>query len=105
MKPLLNELKRYSPVDSTPLVVCPNRCIQQHKVFDGVAARGKTSMGWFLGFKLHLVVNDQGELLACQLTPGNIDDRVPVPILSKRLYGKLFGDRGSVSRPLFEQLW
>jgi hypothetical protein len=56
-------------VDSTPLAVCNNRRIKQHKVFDGVAARGKTSMGWFYGFKLHLVVNDQGELLACQLTP------------------------------------
>jgi hypothetical protein len=52
-----------------------------------------------------LVVNDQGELLACQLTSGNVDDRSPVPILSKRLFGKLFGDRGYVSRPLFEQLW
>ena len=62
-------------------------------------------MGWFYGFKLHLVVNDQGELLACQLTLGNVDDRGPVPILSKRLFGKLFGDRGYVSRSLFEQLW
>ena len=92
-------------IDSTSLAVCHNRRIQQHKVFEGIAARGRTSMGWFYGFKLHLVVNDQGELLACQLTPGNVDDRVPVPILSKRLFGKLFGDRGYVSRPLFEQLW
>ena len=61
-------------------------------------------MGWFHGFKLHLVVNDQGELLVCQLTPGNVDDRTPVPILSKRLFGKLFGDRGYVSQPLFAQL-
>ena len=92
-------------VDSTSLAVCHNRRIPQHKVFAGVAARGKTSMGWFYGFKLHLVVNDQGELLASQLTPGNVDDRTPVPILSKRLFGKLFGDRGYISRPLFEQLW
>jgi len=92
-------------VDSTSLAVCHQRRIPQHKVFAGIAARGKTSMGWFYGFKLHLVVNDQGELLASQLTPGNVDDRVPVPILSKRLFGKLFGDRGYISRPLFEQLW
>ena len=91
-------------VDATALAVCHNRRIPQHKVFEGIAARGKTSMGWFYGFKLHLVVNDQGELLACQLTPGNVDDRGPVPILSKRLFGKLFGDRGYISRPLFEQL-
>ena len=92
-------------IDSTPLVVCHNRRIPQHKVFAEVAARGKTSMGWFYGFKLHLVVNDQGELLACQLTPGNGDDRTPVPILSKQLFGKLFGDRGYISKKLCEQLW
>jgi hypothetical protein len=61
-------------VDSTPLAVCHNRRIQQHRVFEGVAARGKASMGWFYGFKLHLVVNDQGELLAGLLTPGNVND-------------------------------
>jgi hypothetical protein len=92
-------------VDSTPLAVCHNRRIQQHKIFEGLAARGKTSMGWFYNFILHLVVNDQGELLAYQLTTGNVDERVPVPILSKRLVVKLFSDRGYVSRRLFEQLW
>lgn len=91
-------------IDSTPLAVCHNRRIQQHKVFAGLAARGKTSMGWFYGFKLHLVVNDQGQLLGCQLTPGNVDDRSPVPTLAKQLFGKLFGDRGYVSKPLCKQL-
>ena len=62
-------------------------------------------MGWFNGFKLHLVVNDQGELLAIQLTPGNFDDRRPVPTLAKRLWGKLFGDKGYISKKLFEPLW
>ena len=65
-------------IDATALAVCHNRRINQHKVFDGVAARGKCSVGWFYGFKLHLVVNDCGELLAMRLTPGNVDDRVPV---------------------------
>ena len=51
-------------IDSSALAVCDNRRIHSHKVFDGWAARGKTSMGWFFGFKLHLVVNDRGELLA-----------------------------------------
>ena len=55
-------------------------------------------MGWFYGFKLHLIVNDQGELLAVQLTPGNIDDRKPVPQMSKKLWGKLVGDRGYLSQ-------
>ena len=62
-------------------------------------------MGWFYGFKLHLAVNDQGDLLACCLTPGNVDDRQPVPHLVKRLRGKLIGDRGYVSAPLTQVLF
>lgn len=80
-------------VDSTPLAVCHNRRIPRHKVFDDLAARGKTSMGWFYGFKLHLVVNDRGELLAVALTPGNTDDRHPVPQLARELFGKLLAIR------------
>ena len=91
-------------VDATSLAVCRNQRIHQHRVFDGIAARGKTSMGWFYGFKLHLVANDRGELLACQLTPGNVDDRKPVPTLVQRLFGKLVGDKGYISQPLVEQL-
>lgn len=91
-------------VDATPLAVCRTQRIHRHKVFQGIAARGKTSMGWFYGFKLHLVANDRGELLACQLTPGNVDDRKPVPTLAKRLCGKLFGDKGYISQKLTAQL-
>ena len=92
-------------IDSTPLSVCHNRRIPRHKVFRGIAARGKGSMGWFYGFKLHLVVNQYGQVLAFWLTPGNVDDRQPVPQLAQKLFGKLFGDRGYLSHPLFEQLW
>jgi hypothetical protein len=60
-------------VDSTPLTVCRNQRIHQHKVFTDVAAPGKTIMGWFFGFKLHVVINERGELLGCQSTPGNVD--------------------------------
>lgn len=91
-------------VDSTPIKVCHNRRIQRHKVFSGIAARGKTTMGWFFGFKLHLVVNDCGELLSFQLTPGNVDDRTPVPILAKDLIGKLFADKGYISKTLQTEL-
>ncbi len=59
-------------------------------------------MGWFYGFKLHLIVNDVGELLALHLTPGNVDDRRPLEAMSKDLYGKLFGDKGYLSQALFE---
>jgi hypothetical protein len=91
-------------IDATAIVVCHNRRIYSHKVFKKVARRGKTSMGWFYGFKLHLVVNDQGELLAFQVTPGNVDDRTVVPRLTKGLTGKLFGDRGYISQKLFKAL-
>ncbi len=91
-------------IDSTALAVCHNRRISQHKVFAGLAQRGKTSLGWFYGFKLHVVVNDRGELVGVQLTPGNTDDRKPVPKLAQRLYGKLFGDKGYLSQPLGRRL-
>jgi hypothetical protein len=91
-------------IDSTSLAVCHPARIQQHRVFRVDARRGRTSVGWFYGFKLHLVVNDRGELLAFCLTPGNTDDRRPVPRLVRRLFGRLFGDKGYISAPLAEQL-
>jgi hypothetical protein len=91
-------------VDSTALAVCHNRRIPQHRVFRGIAQRGKTSLGWFYGFKLHVVINHRGELLACQLTPGNVDDRRPVRKLAQHLWGRLFGDKGYLSAPLTREL-
>jgi hypothetical protein len=92
-------------IDSTALAVCGNKRIRRNRVFRGVAKMGKTTMGWFFGFKLHLAINECGELLAVQLTPGNIDDRQPVPHLTQRLFGKLFGDKGYISAELFAELW
>ncbi len=92
-------------IDSTPLAVCHNRRIGRHRVFAEMATRGKNSMGCFYGFKLHLIVNDQGDLLAVQLTPANTDDCKPVPQMATRLWGKLVGDRGYLSKALFEQLF
>ena len=92
-------------MDSTPIKVCHNRRIRRHKVFARLAARGKTSMGWFYGFKLHLVVNEYGEILSFMLTPGNVDDRKPVPTLLQDVFGKVFADRGYISQDLFAQLW
>jgi Transposase DDE domain len=92
-------------IDSTSLEVSHPKRISQHRVFATDAARGKTSVGWFYGFKLHLAVNDRGELLACCLTPGNVDDRRPVPTLAKELHGKLFGDRGYISAALTQMLF
>lgn len=92
-------------IDATAIPVCHNRRISRHQVFAGLAQRGKSSMGWFYGFKLHLIVNDRGELVNFCLTPGNVDDRKPVPQLAQALWGKLFGDRGYLAQPLFEQLF
>jgi hypothetical protein len=91
-------------IDSTSVDVCLNQRIHCHKVFAGLAARGQTSMGWFFGFKLHLVVNDRGEILQFCITPGNVDDRKPVPGLVKKLFGKLFGDKGYISQTLAKTL-
>jgi len=92
-------------IDSTPIRVCHNLRIKSNKVFRELARRGKTSTGWFYGFKVHLVISDCGDLLAVMITPGNVDDRKPVPRLSQRLFGKLFGDRGYISIELFALLW
>ena len=104
LKSLYGNCSGISFIDSTALEVCDNHRIHNHKVFEGIAERGKGSMGWFYGLKVHLVINDRGEILACQITPGNVDDRKPVPALCKRLFGKLIADRGYISQPLFEQL-
>lgn len=91
-------------IDATSLKVCHNRRISQHKVFKAVAARGKTSVGWFYGFKLHLVVNECGELLNLTVTPGNTDDRKPLIDLLCSLNGKVFADKGYVSKEKAKQL-
>lgn len=94
-------------MDSTTLEVCDNHRIPQHKVFHGIAQRGKSSTGWFYGFKLHLTVNECGEILNFCLTPGNVDDRNPKVIqqLTKNVYGKLFADKGYLSQKLMEELF
>src|SRR3954451_23963442 len=89
-------------IDSTALPVCDNHRISRHKVFADLAQRGKTSMGWFFGFKLHLVFNNRNEIVALKLTPGN--DTTPVPALTRDLIGKLFGDKGSIGQKLAEDL-
>ena len=96
-----------SSVDSTKIAVCHNKRIKSNKVFKGMAEIGKGTMGWFYGFKLHLVCNDRGELLNFCLTKGNVDDRNPevFNVLSRKLFGDLFADKGYISKHLFETLW
>lgn len=91
-------------IDSTTLKVCHNLRIPRHKVFEGIAKRGRGTMGWFYGVKLHLVVNHLGDIVACKLTPGNVDDRAPVPELAKELPDRLYGDKGYISKALSDNL-
>ena len=91
-------------IDSTPLAVCHNRRIGRHKVFADLAARGKSSIGWFFSFKLHLVFNHERQIVALKLTPGNVNDTTPVPDLTQDLIGKLFDDKGYVGKELARRL-
>jgi len=97
--------KGISYVDSTPLRVCCNKRIPRHKVFRGTARRGKSSMGWFYGFKLHLIIDDEGNLISFFVSPGNLDDRKGLKEMIKYVKGKLFGDKGYISQALREELW
>lgn len=92
-------------VDSTSLKICHNKRIKRNKVFRGIAERGKTSMGWFYGFKLHVIIDDEGNLVSFFVTPGNVDDRKGLKKMAAHIKGKLFGDKGYISKALREELW
>jgi len=94
-----------SVIDSCKLQVCHVRREYSHKVFKGLAAKGKTSTGWFYGFKLHLIINSVGELISFFITPGNIADN-NAEILEKltdEIFGKLIADKGYIGA--FAQLY
>ena len=91
--------------DSSKLAVCHNRRINRHQVFDGLAARGKTSMGWFFGLKLHVVINHKGEIMAVKITSGNIADSTVLDEITRHLRGKIYADKGYISREVFRKLW
>lgn len=94
-------------VDSTSISVCKNKRIPRHKVFDGIAQRGKTTMGYFYGFKLHFIINDKGEILSFVITPGNVDDREPLKDKKfiDKIRGKLYADKGYISQKITEVLF
>ena len=92
-------------IDSTTIAVCDNHRIERNKVFSNTAERGKSSMGWFFGFKLHAIINHQGELVNVTITKGNVDDRSPVKQLCEnKVFGKLFADKGYLSKSLTQWL-
>lgn len=94
-------------VDSTPIKVCGNKRIKRNKVFKDLANTGKSTMGWFHGFKLHIVINDKGEILSFCVTQANVDDREPLKneTFLKQIFGKLFGDKGYISEKLTQLLF
>ena len=106
-KVLLRTCTGISFVDSTPLRVCRNQRILIHKTFEGLAERGKYSMGWSFGFKLHLIINDKGEILNFMFTPGNVDDREPLKQgkFLENIKGKLCADKEYIGQALFENLF
>lgn len=105
MQAILAPCTGISYVDSTVLRVCHIKRRWTHKVFKGIAQQGKSTMGWFYGFKLHLVVSEEGNLVSCHVTPGNVDDRTPLSRLTHRLFGKLFADKGYISAEWFVKLY
>lgn len=92
-------------IDSTKMQICNNKRTNSNRVFRGLATIGRSSYGWFMGFKLHLIINTKGQIIALKITAGNVDDRRVVPDLTKNLTGKIFGDKGYISQALFNQLF
>lgn len=102
---LFDKCNGTSFVDSTSISVCKNYRIYSHKVFNGLAARGKTTKGWFYGLKLHLIINPKGGLVKASFSSGNKDDRKHFSSMVKDIFGKVVGDRGYISKGLFNDLF
>ncbi len=105
IKTIGGEVTQYMFIDATPMAVCHNLRQRRHKVFKGLAKKGRTSTGWFFGFKLHMLFNTKGEIVRLVITPGNVDDRAPVPDLLKDISCTLIGDKGYISKKLFNKLF
>jgi hypothetical protein len=103
----LGECTGISFIDSTPVRVCKPKRIRNNKVFKGIATTGKSTMGWFHGFKLHIVINDKGEILNFTITQANVDDRTPLKKKSflDKIYGKLYADKGYIGKDLMQLLF
>ncbi len=99
-----NSLLNIEYIDSTKIPVCHNKRTNNHKVFEGIANIGKSTMGWFFGFKLHITCNTNGEITNMAFTKANVDDRVPVMKLMSGFNGKVFADKGYIGAKLSEQL-
>ena len=92
-------------IDSTKLSICHGKRTHSNKVFGRIAKIGMSSYGWFMGFKLHLVINHKGEIMAIKITKANASDVSAVEAVTKGLQGKLFGDKGYISKNLWDKLY
>lgn len=92
-------------IDSTKLQICNNKRTNSNRVFGRLAKVGKSSYGWFMGFKLHIIINNKGQIMAVKITKGNKSDVCCAEALASNLQGKVFGDKGYISKHLFERLW
>ena len=104
-KSLEGEITEYLFIDSTPMAVCHNLREKRHKVFKELAAKEKTSTGWFFGLKLHMIFNTNGEIIRLSITKGNVNDRNPVPDMVNGITAKLIGDKGYLCKKLFQKLF
>jgi hypothetical protein len=92
--------------DSTALSVCYNWNIATHKVTKDFAARGKTSKGWFFGFKLHGACDSKGNLVSLRFSPGNEHDSRHAEYLTEGLGGLFVGDAGYLlKQEVFQRLF
>lgn len=91
-------------VDGSEIPVCTNKRIFNHKVTKGIAAKSKSTKGWFYGFRLHILCDREGNLLGIKITPGNVDERKMVVKLLKDLEGILVADAGYISNELQKRL-
>jgi len=105
LKTLEGAVTEYLFIDATPMAVCHNLREKRHKVFKRLAKKGRTSTGWFFGFKLHFVFNIRGEIVRMQVTGGNVNDRSPVMDLMRDISAKLIGDKGYISKKLSAELF
>lgn len=88
-------------VDSTPVPVCKNIRISSHKVMKRVATRYKSTTGYFYGLKLHVVTDEEGNLLKLLFTTGNVDDRKALDTFLDMLKDSLvIADAGYISPKL-----
>jgi hypothetical protein len=91
-------------IDGSCLPVCHIKRSKRNKVFEEIAEYGKTSVGWYFGLKIHLVINNLGELIAFKITKGNVHDGTEAKSLLSSLKGLAFGDKGYIGKKIFDEL-